>query len=72
MKKQPKPKKNKNPHVVDEVVKELLARKRAGRRKYGVYLQPDNGRDALQDLMEELLDGVCYLKQYLMERERKK
>lgn len=32
-------------------------------RRYGMRLQAFNGRDALQDLKEELLDGLAYLTQ---------
>ncbi len=32
-------------------------------------LQPHNGRDALRDLYEEMVDAVCYLKQLMVERD---
>lgn len=39
-----------------------------GRRKYGTVLMTENGRDALTDLWEELLDGLTYLTQLRLER----
>jgi hypothetical protein len=39
-----------------------------GIQTYGIPLQAFNGRDALQDLYEELLDACCYLKQYIEEQ----
>jgi hypothetical protein len=38
-----------------------------GRSKYGVPLQPFNGRDALIDLYQEFLDATVYTKQYQLE-----
>lgn len=35
-------------------------RARAGYEKYGTYLAPNNGRDWLRDMAEELLDAVVY------------
>lgn len=69
MNQQPKPKKNNHEPIVDLVIKDLKARKQLGKRRYGVFLQPMNGRDALQDLAEELMDGILYLKQYMIEQE---
>ncbi len=69
--KQPKPRKNNQKFVVDEVIKDLKKRKKEGKRKYGTYLQPFNGRDALQDLLEELYDASVYLKQFMMEQKKK-
>lgn len=67
MKTQPKPKKNKNKHVVDEVIAELKHRKKLGLKKYGVALQAFNGRNAAQDLYEEHLDYILYTKQLVLE-----
>ena len=72
---QPKPKKNKNKPVYKTLIKEINERAKLGKSRYGVYLQPENGRDALVDLKEELLDGILYLLQYIEEdkiRERKR
>jgi len=57
------------PHVADLVVDRIRARKAAGLREYGVPLQPHNGRDALGDLLDELLDGAHYLTQAIYERD---
>lgn len=67
MKKQPNPKKNKNPPIVDLVIKDMLSRKKLGKKRYGVYLQAGNGRNALQDAYEEALDLCMYLKQAMEE-----
>ena len=40
-----------------------------GEAKYGVRLHSHNGRDALQDAMDELVDGVQYLAHARMERD---
>lgn len=46
-------------------------RKRAevGRERYGTDLMSHNGRNALRDLYEELLDGTMYATQYYLETE---
>jgi hypothetical protein len=38
-----------------------------GFRKYGTYLQANNGRNAVMDAYQEALDLVVYLKQCCME-----
>ena len=50
------------------VIKDLMARTEMGIGKYGRPLQAFNGRKASQDLYEELLDAVQYLKQDMVER----
>lgn len=69
MKKQPKPKKNNNPPIVDLVIKDMLSRKKLGKARYGVFLQAGNGRNALLDAYEEALDLCMYLKQAMEENE---
>lgn len=67
---QPAPRHNNEPYVKDAVladIEELCERRRV---KYGTHLQPHNGRDALQDAYEELIDGALYLKQLIMERDQ--
>lgn len=66
---QPKPKKNKQKHIADLVIKDIKDRKKVGIEHYGMPLQPFNGRDALQDAYEELLDLAQYIKQVLVEQE---
>lgn len=68
MKQTKKPKKNKNRPIADLVIEDIEWRKAMGKKKYGTYLQANNGRSALQDLYEELLDSVCYLRQLLEEQ----
>jgi hypothetical protein len=51
------------------VLADMAARDAEGRRKYGVPLQPHNGRDALRDAYEEALDLCVYLRQALYERD---
>jgi hypothetical protein len=70
--KQPNPVKNNNTAIVDLVVKDMLHRKEVGIERYGVALQSFNGRNALQDLYEELLDACCYIKQVIEEQEAPK
>lgn len=41
----------------------MLGRNDFGREKYGVGLQVENGRDALEDCMDEALDGCAYSRQ---------
>lgn len=54
--------------IQDQVIADLEERKKLGLRKYGTLLQPNNGRDALRDAYEEVLDLCCYLAQVLTER----
>jgi hypothetical protein len=58
--------------VISEVCKDLERRAKLGERKYGERLLPFNGRRALQDLYEELLDAANYCKQLLMEEDMEK
>ena len=69
---QPKPIKNTNKPVWESVIEDMKARDELGLQRYGTRLQPFNGRDSMQDLFEELLDAVVYLKQYLIERDANK
>ena len=55
--------------VVDCVLEDIRARAEMGREKYGTYLRTHNGRDALWDLYQELIDAVMYLRQKLLEEE---
>lgn len=58
-------------HNGDELLKQLNEdldnRYNLGKERYNVALQPFNGRDALQDAYEELIDAVFYLRQALYE-----
>jgi hypothetical protein len=46
----------------------IEARAEVGEAKYGRRLQTNNGRNPLQDLLEELLDACNYMKQCLLEK----
>lgn len=48
---------------------DLEARLQVGIKRYGQPLQARNGRDALVDLYEELLDACVYIKQAIWERD---
>lgn len=54
--------------VTKQVISDLKARSAVGEKKYGTVLRTNNGRDALTDLYQELLDACCYIRQELMER----
>jgi hypothetical protein len=54
--------------VVDALVNDIYTRAEKGLDTYGTYLKTDNGRDALQDALEEALDLAVYLKQEQLER----
>jgi hypothetical protein len=57
--------------VQDQVIAYIERRKQVGIERYGTPLQAHNGRDALRDLFEELIDAVQYLAQVLIERDGK-
>ena len=52
------------------VAVDVQARKLLGLERYDSLLQAHNGRDALLDLYEELLDAVAYARQVQEERNR--
>jgi hypothetical protein len=66
---QPAPVAHDGPLVKDALISDIEALCERRRQKYGTHLQPRNGRDALQDAYEELIDGALYLKQLIMERD---
>jgi hypothetical protein len=66
---QPDPTPNAYPAVWDLVMADMAARDALGRERYKTRLQPQNGRDALRDHYEELLDGAAYIRQVLFERD---
>lgn len=82
MTEQPAPVPNRWPGAHDELIEslrdlkgpeaermrqELAARRDLGRERYGTLLQPFNGRDALRDLLEEVLDAMAYAHQVRLE-----
>jgi hypothetical protein len=66
---QPAPAANSGASVHDLVIDDMKHRKAFGLAKYSSLLQAHNGRDALMDLYQELLDATCYARQLLEERD---
>jgi hypothetical protein len=66
---QPLPTKNDAPDIQSQVIADIEARRLVGISRYGTALQPNNGRDALRDLYEELIDAAMYTKQLMVERD---
>lgn len=64
---QPNPTPNDSVAVWDLVVADMKARDAVGLERYGTRLQPHNGRDALWDAYEELLDAAAYIRQRIYE-----
>jgi hypothetical protein len=69
MRVQPPPYPSVGPDITSLVIADMEMRRAIGILQYGMALQAHNGRDALQDLYEELLDACVYLKQVLEERD---
>jgi len=67
---QPPPEPSEHPNVWGLVMADMIERDRIGRSRYGTPLRPFNGRKALVDLYQELLDAVAYIRQEIYERER--
>lgn len=65
---QPLPVPNDHPDIQSQVIADIEARRELGIQRYGSALKPHNGRDALRDLYEELIDAACYAKQAMVER----
>lgn len=53
------------------VISDMAMRHNVGVQKYKVPLQPFNGRNSLQDAYEEALDLAVYLKNAIIESEKK-
>ncbi len=56
--------------VAPVVIADIEARIAAGKEKYGTLLQTHNGRSALRDLYQELIDACMYIRQRLLEEEQ--
>jgi hypothetical protein len=65
---EPKPIPNNGPSMHDLVSLDLQDRKDYGLNKYDSLLQAFNGRNFLQDIYEEMQDGIVYLKGALEEQ----
>lgn len=63
------PEPNSHPHVVDLVIEDLKDRKRVGIERYGVALQPFNGRSQALDAYQEAQDLTVYFRAHLYEVE---
>lgn len=68
---QPMPTANALPAAWDLVMADMRERDRFGKEKYGVRLQPSNGRDFLADAYQEALDLAVYLRGAIYERDLK-
>jgi hypothetical protein len=68
MTEQPAPIPNDQPAIADLVIADMRQRKQIGIERYGTPLQAHNGRDALWDAYEEVLDLTVYLRQVIEER----
>ena len=69
---QPRPKPGKvnvSPVAIRRLSDLIIQRSKQGMLTYKKPLQTYNGRDALQDCLEELVDALQYLIQAIMERE---
>lgn len=66
---QPLPTPNQHADIQSQVIADIKERRQVGISRYGTALQPFNGRDALRDLYEELLDGAMYVRQAMVERD---
>lgn len=69
IKDQPMPTSAKGPVIQDLVIADVVERKQVGLERYGQYVHPHNGRDALVDAYQEALDLVMYLRQAIFERD---
>jgi hypothetical protein len=58
---------NEEEPVFKQVIADLQERAEFGFKKYGVYLQPFNGRNAAMDAYQETLDHANYMRQLLDE-----
>lgn len=56
--------------VWELVIEDMRQRDQEGRRKYGTPLQASNGRDALKDAYQEVLDLAVYLRQEIERRKQ--
>lgn len=66
---QPLPIPNSKPIIHELVIEDVRGRLELGTKRYGTGLQPFNGRNALRDAYEEVLDLAAYLRQKIWEEE---
>jgi hypothetical protein len=65
---QPNPITNDLPAINELVISDLKERMDMGIDKYGMPLQPENGRDSLIDAYQEAMDLLLYLRQMIYEK----
>lgn len=65
---QPPPTPNDRQPIWELVISDMKERHLVGTKRYGTPLQVFNGRDALWDAYEEVLDLAAYLRQAIEER----
>jgi len=65
---EPDPRPSDGPAVWELVIQDMAQRDITGFKKYGVRLQPNNGRRPLVDAYQEALDLVVYLRQEIYEQ----
>ena len=65
---EPDPIKTNERPVWELVIEDMMQRDNEGRKKYGTPLQASNGRDALVDAYQEVLDLAVYLRQEIERR----
>ncbi len=53
--------------VAELVIKDMQERASFGRKKYGTFLQPFNGRNSMIDAYQEVMDLIVYIRQALEE-----
>lgn len=58
--------------VWKEVLADIVDRAEFGHSRYNTELKTFNGRDALVDTYQELIDGAMYVKQRIMENKHTK
>ena len=66
---EPDPKPSTHPAVWSLVIEDMRARDEMGAKRYRTRLQPFNGRRALVDAYQEVLDLAVYLRQLIYEEE---
>lgn len=67
---EPDPIKTEEQPVWELVIEDMKQRDNEGRKKYGTPLQASNGRDALVDAYQEVLDLAVYLRQEIERRKQ--
>ena len=48
--------------VQDQVIEDMIERKKFGLKKHGKEIMPEDNRDMLKETSEELMDALVYLK----------